>query len=62
MSEVGILTTPTYEVQIRISLTKTVLHPKKCLVDTSAAPSSIDEDYLKPHCKFCIKRLKSQKL
>lgn len=47
LTKVGRLTNPTAKVQIGIGLTKTLLHPTACLVDSGERPNFINEDYLK---------------
>lgn len=50
-AEVGLLTKPTNKAQTGIGLTKAVLHPTTCLVDTVEGAESIKEHYLKPQKK-----------
>lgn len=45
-----------------VELTKTVLHPRTCLVESSTGTNLINKEYLQPQRKYCIKRLKSPKL
>lgn len=60
--EVGFLTKPTHEVQIRVYLTKAVLHPTMCLVETWEGLNLIEEDYLKPQWKCWASRFEPRKL
>lgn len=58
LAKVIFLKNPTYKV-IGIGHTEPVLNLKTCPVDTGAGLSLINEDYLKPKPKCCIKPLES---
>lgn len=62
LAEVGFLEGSTYKGRIGISITKAVLHPASCLVDTGTALTLINEDFLKSQRTCTIRRLKPAKL
>lgn len=46
-AEVGFRTKSTYKARVKIGLAMTVLNLTKGLIDTKAAPDSIDKDYFR---------------